>query len=398
MKEGVVMEKYLDPHMKKLDAHLEKRIAELKKAKESGTKVVGYYPGNYIPEEIIYAAGAIPLCLADGGDSELVEASLSVMPRRFCSFVREQIGGITQQSNPYFEILDLLVAPIACQHLKKLAEIIEYRKDVDVTKIGIPHSYESDFALEYYTYQLDKLKNKLEKLTGNVIRDENLIKAIELYNKMRSLFKEISLTRTDAALPISSSDFMKLNHASLYADPVFMVEILQDILTDLNKQQLPEQTGNGKKPRLILVGPNLAYGDYKVLELVDAAGGEIVIEEISEGLRDYWLTISTDGSPINSLAKGYLQDRVPCAFMVHSAKKRLDFALKLIKDYNVDGAIWYELLCCETYDSEAYYFAKELEQKDTPVLVLESDYGNSDIGQLKTRIEAFIELLEGGTK
>ena len=96
-----------------------------------------------------------------------------------------------------------------------------------------------------------------------------------------------------------------------------------------------------------------------------------------------------------SLARGYLIDRVPCAFMRNSAKKRLDFVLKLIKDFNVSGVIWYELLGCETYDSESYYFARKLEERNIPMLILESDYGTADTGQLKTRIEAFIEIVKG---
>jgi len=392
------MEKLLEPYMKKLEKHLQKRVTELKEAKEKGVKVIGFFPGNYVPEEIIYAAGAVPLCLADGGDSTPVEASLSVIPRHYCSFVRAQLGGITLKSNPYFDLIDLLIAPIGCQHLKKLAEIIEYQGNIKLVKLGIPHRYDSDPALEYYTYQLRRIKNKLQEFTGQEITDEKIVGAIELYNSLRNLLREISLMRCQAPSPICAMDFVKLNHASFYADPAFMVEVLQDILREIKERKLPEQAEKAQKPRLLLIGPNMVYGDYKVLNLVEEAGGEIVIEEITEGIRNYWQTIDSKKDPIGSLARGYLKERIPSAFMVHSAKKRLDFALKLIKDFNVSGAIWYELLCCETYDSESYYFAKNLENLNIPVLVLESDYGTSDIGQLKTRIDAFVELMKGGIK
>ena len=96
------------------------------------------------------------------------------------------------------------------------------------------------------------------------------------------------------------------------------------------------------------------------------------------------------------LGPGYLIDRLPCAFMRDSAKKRLDFALDLIRDFHVDGVIWYELICCETYDTEAYFFGRKMGDHNIPLLVLESDYSTADIGQLKTRIEAFIEIVKGG--
>ena len=128
---------------------------------------------------------------------------------------------------------------------------------------------------------------------------------------------------------------------------------------------------------------------------MEAAGSEIVIEEVCEGVRYYWHDIENKGDLFQSLARGYLIDRVPCAFMRDSAKKRLDFVLKLIKDFNVSGVIWYGLLCCETYDSESYFFAEKMREQDVPMLILESDYGTAATGQLKTRIEAFTEIVKG---
>jgi benzoyl-CoA reductase/2-hydroxyglutaryl-CoA dehydratase subunit BcrC/BadD/HgdB len=81
--------------------------------------------------------------------------------------------------------------------------------------------------------------------------------------------------------------------------------------------------------------------------------------------------------------------------MRNSAKKRLDFALELVKDFDVSGVIWYELVNCETYDAESYFFTRQMEERSIPILVLESNYGTADIGQLRTRVEAFIEIVKG---
>ena len=78
---------------------------------------------------------------------------------------------------------------------------------------------------------------------------------------------------------------------------------------------------NGR-PRLLLAGPNLAHGDYNILKLVEAAGGEIVIEEICEGIRYYWQHVENNGDPMLSPARSYLRDRIPCAFMRDSIKKK----------------------------------------------------------------------------
>ncbi len=377
----------------RLAAHLRDRPAELLDAKKKGVKVVGYFPGNYVPEELIIASGAVPLCLVNGGDTPPVEASSSVVPHIFCPFSRTQVGERLLKRNPYYAMIDMFVAPITCQHLKKVTEIWEYYGNIEIFKLGIPHQHESDFELEYYTDRLRALGARLEAFTRNKITTERISSAIELCNRMRELLMKISLMRRSPSPPLTFLDFVKLNHASFYADPAFMVDILESACRELVEKPPAAETD---VPRLLLIGPNIGYGDYKILELVEKAGGEIVIEEVCEGIRYYWHTVDSSGDPIESLAKTYLRDRLPCAFMRYSAKKRLDFALKLIKDFSASGIIWYELLGCETYDAESYFFAQRMGERNIPMLILESDYGMADIGQTKTRVEAFIEMVKGG--
>lgn len=379
----------------RLSHHLQDRLETLKKAKKDGIKIIGYFPGNYVPEELIYAAGAIPICFANAGiaGSETV-AALEIMPHIGCPFVRTKIGERSLNTNPYYELVDLFVAPITCQHLKKVAELWDYYGDVKVFKLGVPHKYDGDIELDYYTRRLNDLKEQLQGLTGNEITDVKLGQAIELYNGVRESFKKISLTRRTSSSPISALDFARLNHASLYADPVFMSDYLDDVYKECVAGDQEKDKGN--VPRILLIGPNLSDGDYNILELVKDSGAEIVVEEICEGFRYYWQNIDAEGDVLRSLAKGYLQDKLPCAFMRYSSKKRLDFSLELINDFNVTGVIWYQLLCCETYDLESFFFAHELGERNIPMLMLESAYEAEGIGQMKIRVDAFIEMLKGG--
>jgi benzoyl-CoA reductase/2-hydroxyglutaryl-CoA dehydratase subunit BcrC/BadD/HgdB len=171
-----------------------------------------------------------------------------------------------------------------------------------------------------------------------------------------------------------------------------MAYMIESVHEELMANKL---SAKAEKPRILLVGPNIGYGDYQILDSVKDAGGEIVIEEICEGIRYYWQTIDNSGDALDSLAKGYLKDRLPCAFIRNSTQKRLDFTLELIKDFNISGVIWYELHRCETYDSESYFFAQKLEELNIPTLIIESDYGVDLNNQIKMRTEAFIELLKG---
>jgi benzoyl-CoA reductase/2-hydroxyglutaryl-CoA dehydratase subunit BcrC/BadD/HgdB len=377
----------------RLAAHLRDRPEQLREARKHGVKIIGYFPGNYVPEELIRASGAVPICLADGGNPSPADAALSVVPNIICPFARTMIGEKVLGENPYYDMLDILIAPIICRHLQKAADVWEYTTDTEVFKLGIPHQYYGDFELEYFTDRLKALKDRLQTLTGNTITGEGISEAINLYNRIRELLKKISLTRRTPHPPISALDFLKLNHASFYADPAFMVDVLESVHQELTGKQ---QVAGVDAPRLLLLGPNIACGDYKIPELVESASAEIVIEDLFEGIRYYWQGIENRDDPLQSLATGYLRDRHHCAFMRDSARNRLDFALKLITDFDVSGVIWYELLNCETYDSESYYFAQKLEERNIPMLILESDYGISDAEQLKIRIDAFIEIVKGG--
>src|SRR4030042_4140810 len=286
----------------RLTAHLKDRPAQLREAKEKGAKIVGYFPGNYVPEEIIYASGAVRICLAHGGSSEPAYAALAEVPSIICPFARAQIGERLLKTNPYYSMIDMLVAPITCQHLKKAAEIWEYHADIEIFKLGVPHQYDADFGLEYYAERLRALKDRLQAFTGNEVTSERLSEAIVLYNRMREIIKKISLTRTTPFPPLSALDFIRLNHASFYADPVFMVDILDSVYRELSgKQRAPKI----ETPRILLLGPNVAYGDYKILELVEAEGGEIVVEELCEGIRYYWRGIKNEGDLFESLSRGY---------------------------------------------------------------------------------------------
>jgi len=377
----------------RLATHLENRPAEIREARKRGFKTVAYFPGDYVPEEIIYASGAIPICLAEGGSLPPVEAASSLMPGIFCSFARAQVGERLLKRNEYYSLIDLLVAPITCQHLRKVAEVLEYVGDMEIFKLGVPHQYYGDSELAYYTSRLRALTRKLGELTGNDVSQEKLGHAIGLYNRMRDLLKEISLMRRDPSPPLSALDFARLNHASFYADPAFMAEVMDAFHKEL---QLTPQGSEVDAPRIMLMGPNLACGDYRILDLVEEGGGKIVVEEVCEGIRHYWRQIENSGDLLECLAKGYLRERVPCAFMRYSSNERLDFALRLIEEFKVSGIIWYELQYCETYDAESYFFSRRMGEHNIPMLVLELDYGGANTDQTRNRIDAFIELVRGG--
>jgi benzoyl-CoA reductase/2-hydroxyglutaryl-CoA dehydratase subunit BcrC/BadD/HgdB len=249
-------------------------------------------------------------------------------------------------------------------------------------------------GLRYYKIGLNRVKDKLEKLTGNKITEDKLREEIESMNKMRDLFMKISLLRREGSPVISSRNYVKLHHASYYAEKTEMINILEDLYSEL--KDMKPQPAEG--PRFLLTGSTLAMGDQKIFELLEdiPAKAVIVREEFAECIRPYSYDVGLDGDPIEELAEAYFMKRIPPAWF-NPSDDTTDYLIQLTKDFNVDGVIWYQMMYRESYDMQAKYFEEKLKKTSTiPMLKLETDYDTSEKGPFKTRIETIIQIAQGG--
>jgi benzoyl-CoA reductase/2-hydroxyglutaryl-CoA dehydratase subunit BcrC/BadD/HgdB len=309
------------------------------------------------------------------------------MSRFFDPFCRSQIG-YWALGEPLYHMIDLFVIPIADRNIMGIADCWEMWTDTKLFKLGVPHN-KSERSFQYYLERLQLLKDELEKLTGKSITEGELKKEIGISNRIRLLLRQISELRKSERPPISGKDFIKLHHASFLADRDFMVKSLESVYQELKGV---ERTMG---PRIFLIGSTLAQGDYKVYDLLQPTGADIVIEEFSEGMRPYWQDVESDGDSMKALATSYLLKRTPLPFSRPSVKERTDLILGLVKEYKVDGIIWYALMYRDSYNIDAIYFGRKAVEEGVPFLSLMSDYDNAETGQLRTRIEAFIESMGG---
>lgn len=371
----------------KLKSHLNTRLQDLQEMKSKGIKIVGYTPNGYVPEEIIYAAGAIPAALVYGGEVEPVQAAAPYLGRYLDPFCRAQIG-YKVINKPIYQMIDLLIVPVGDLHIRGIADSWEFFTATEVYRLGVPHA-KSDNGFNYYLENLQLLKERLESLTGTKITNEKLRQEIKLSNRLKSTLREISLTRQSDCPPITGKDFIKLNHDCFLADRSVMIDVLESVSMELKKEKASHTTA----PRVLLTGSTLALGDYKVVDLIEEAGALIVVEEFCEGLLDYWQTVDTNGDPIRALAQSYFNEKVPCAFFRGSANERLEFLFGLAADFKVDGIVWYSLVYRDTYGIESYLFRRESERNGIPLLMVSSEYSPAETESLRTRIATFIEMI-----
>lgn len=375
--------------LKKLSRHLARRPIELRKLRDEGVKIIGYIPNGFLPGELIWACGAVPVGLIRGGEPEPVAVSGAYIPRFVDTFCRSQIG-YRELGEELYQMIDLLAVAVTDNNMRGLADTWDFYTPVEVYRVGIPHE-KSELAMKYYLEELNLFKEKLEKFTKQEIKDQRLKEEIGILNRIRGYLRDISLMRKSNRPPISGKDFCRLNHASYIADKFAFVEVLEALRGELKAKE-----AEVKAPRILLTGSTLAMGDYKVLDLVEDAGAEVVIEEFCTGIRPYWEDVAPDGDLTEALADKYLKRRVPSAFQVPS-EERVDFLLRLARDFRANGIIWYQQMYNDAYHVQSYYFEKILRKElNIPMLKLESDYDRMEVEPMRTRVETFIETLKRG--
>ena len=375
--------------METITSKLNDRLSGLSRARREGVKVIGYTPGGYLPEELVIAAGAIPLGLIRGGDHEPAEASGAYICRWIDPFCRSQIGYGTSAHDPYYSLVDLLVVPITDNHIRSISDILSYHTGIKVHPYGVPHKKDEP-SLEYYQAKILGLKKALEDFTGTGITDQRLAEAIDLCNRERALFRKISLKRRGEKTGVSGDEFIALHHASHILDKGDMVQLLEEVSRGADRD-----SGDGLGPRIMLTGSTLALGDSKVPDLIAEAGGRTVFEEFAEGLRPYWQDVAVDGDFMHNLADAYYWRRVPPAWF-RPGRERLEFLIQMAHEFKVDGVIWYQLMFRESYKIESYFFPDMLRKRTgLSMLTVESDYAGDETAALRTRIETYIHSIGG---
>jgi benzoyl-CoA reductase/2-hydroxyglutaryl-CoA dehydratase subunit BcrC/BadD/HgdB len=323
-----------------------------------------------------------------GGDHHAVEASIAYVDRWLDTFYRAQIGYGVSGEDPYYKVLDALFVPITDANNRALSDALAYHTNIDVFPFGIPHAKSED-GRQYYLHGLRKIIHKLEQITGIDLTEERLAEAVAQCNRERELLREISQMRKSDQTPISARDFVMINHASMLVDKAALIENLALLVEELKGAEPLAING----PRLLLTGSTLAMGDHKIIELIESSGGNVVVEEFDEGIKPHRNTVKANGDLLNALSEAYFMDRVAPAWF-RPGNERLDYLIKLAKDYAVDGVIWYQLMYRESHKMQSYYFPEMLRKATgLSMLTLESDYDPAETGQMSTRIETYIESI-----
>lgn len=367
------------------------RIKELMDEKEQGRKIIGSYC-VFVPEEIALAANATLVGLCSGADFALEEVE-KYLPRNTCALIKSAFGFKLGKVCPYLESADMVVGENTCDGKKKAYESLGpllgnlYVMDLPQMK--------SEMGLALLRSEYDRFKDAVEALTSVTITHDSLKEAIKTVNAKRSALHRLAELRKADPVPISGLDALLANQVSFYDNPARFTESLNKICDELEKRIEKKQgVFPAKRPRILMSGCPMAVPNWKLPWIIETSGGVIVGEESCVGERGVRNLTDDTGTTVDELMDAIAERyfKVDCAIFTPNGE-RLNHIEEMAKDYNADGVIHYGLQFCQPYTMEAILVEKALELKDIPCLRIETDYGMEDVGQLKTRIEAFMEQL-----
>ncbi|HDK7139827.1 2-hydroxyacyl-CoA dehydratase [Clostridium botulinum] len=366
-----------------------KGFVKIKELKDKGYKIVGEFCA-YTPWEIIAASGAIPVGLC-GTSEEPIEDAEKHLPRNLCPLIKSSYGFALTEKCPYMYFSDVVIGETTCDGKKKMYELLSKMKKVHIMQL--PQTQDTKDAFKFWKNEIIKLKNFLEKEFNVEITEEKIREMIDIKNKERQALREFYELGKLNPPPLTGMEILKvLRGAGFTWDKEDQVRSVDNIVEEIKKQYAMGKTNVSKDAKRILItGCPLGEATDKIINNIEENGGVVVAYENCGGAKNLNYLVDENKDPIDALTEKYLN--IACSCMSPN-NKRIDLISEIIDEYKIDGVVDVILQACHTYNVETTTIKEfVIKEKNIPYMSIETDYSQKDIGQLKTRLAAFIEIL-----
>lgn len=373
------------------------RQKELAAEKEKGKKIIGY-TCMFAPLELIMAAGAIPVRVSSGW-YDAAKLGDRVMPVEVCPVVRSTIGAKMIDLSPFLELSDALISVLTCDGTTKLSEMLSNYKPV--WSMSVPRIKDLDQSSQFWNTEVLSIKDRIEDLTGNKITGRTLKAAIDQTQRATRAFRRLQSLRKGPPV-ILGRDAMLVNQTFLWDDVERWTEKTETLCDELEERvQRKDWACPPDTPRVLLTGTPLFWPDnWKLPSLIEEANprGIIVADELCSGERILNDPVVVDEWSMDDMLRA-IQDRYlmastcACFTSKDGNEDRINWLINKIDETNVQGVIYCVVRGCMLYAMEYMRIKKALDKINIPVYYLDTEYTREDVGQLKTRVEAFLEML-----
>lgn len=359
----------------------------VKKLKEQGVPVVGAYC-TYFPQEIAMAMGAATVGLCSTSDETIPDAERE-LPKNLCPLIKSSYGFAKTDKCPFFYFSDVVVGETTCDGKKKMYEYMSEFKDVFIMEL--PNT-QGEEALKLWKSEIIRFKKYLEKKFEVEITEEAVREAIRVNNAGRRSLKRLYEVMKNDPVPISGHDLFKVLYGSTFKFDRRQIPGEVDELVEKIQKEYKEGRMLNKMPRILITGCPVGGATEKIIQAVENNGAVVVTYENCSGAKSIDRLVDEDNPDVyDALARRYLN--IGCSVMTPNPN-RLELLGRLIDEYQVDGVVEMTLQACHTYNVESFGIRKFVNrEKGIPYISVETDYSQADIGQLNTRIAAFIEML-----
>ena len=365
----------------------QKSFLAIKELKDRGVPVVGTFC-TYFPVEIAMAMGAATVSLCSTSD-ETIPAAEKDLPKNLCPLIKSSYGFAATKKCPFFYFSDLVVGETTCDGKKKMYEYLGQFKDVFTMEL--PNRQTKD-GLTLWKNEIIRFKEYLEQKFHVAITEEQIRNAVKIQNEGRVALKRLyELMRLDPA-PMTGQELFSVLYGSTFKPDRSKIPGEVNAIADRVEKEYAEGKMLEKKPRILVTGCPIGGATEKVIKAIEDNGGVVVTFENCGGAKSVDRLVEEDAEDIyEAIAKRYLS--IGCSVMTPNPN-RIELLGRLIDEYQVDGVVEMILQACHTYNVESLGIRRFVnDEKHKPYISVETDYSQADIGQLNTRIAAFIEML-----
>lgn len=348
-----------------------------------------------VPDELVYAAGARPLRLCSGAYA-YDQVGAASMPAKSCPLVKASIGMLDILGDELRADLDAVVVPTTCDQKKKSAEMLK-EMGYNVFYLDMPSSKETDESRHYWQRSVKNLAIDLQKVTGRKITKAGLKEAIAKTGRAGRTFRRLyNLSKENPSL-IYGKDLFMVTNAYFFDDIENWTKSVEKLCSELEERRKDNfSVCQSHAPRILFTGSPPIFPNLKVPLLIEQVGGIVVADEVCSSSRLLYDAVAFDESGfydmIPAIADRYLKP-CTCPFFTPNDDRKRKLAV-MAREFNADGVVYQAFSGCHLYDMEQKGVSKALEAEGVPMLFLETDYSPEDMGQLSTRVEAFIESIK----
>jgi benzoyl-CoA reductase/2-hydroxyglutaryl-CoA dehydratase subunit BcrC/BadD/HgdB len=355
--------------------------------KARGKRVIGYV-GPGVPEEMIHAAKMLPLRVSCDNEPVPVDKVDAYLMPNVSSFARSVFQTVLDGK---WDFLDGVVTSVTNEGSRRMHDNwLAYKRRPYMDALYLPLK-QTEHAVDMYLADLEDWRNRISEFRGARIVDRDLRRSIEVYNRGRKLMQQLYELRKGERPPVTGAETLEVIKAATRLPREQFNQLLEQLLDEIKRTGREIKKGR----RLMVLGSQIENSTW--IEAIEALDAVVVTDELEAGTRYFWGTVDTKLPPMEALARYYISGRPP-GTRIWPAGKRFEHIFNMAGQYKVDGVISETLRSDVEYGHDKLFLDKEMKERGIPILELDVEYGESASGQMRTRVEAFLETVQNQAK